>query len=110
PGRRAAVDAFPAVPREQRAPGDLPLNRARHAHVVDEPDHVRPDEARFGGTERLVEALDDLRLAFVDEHVRPPHRANVERLVTRVQDENMLQPGRKVPSLALHGAIYGLLL
>src|SRR5205807_5928067 len=70
-----------------------------HAHVIDEPDHVRPDEARFGGTEGFLEALDDLRLALVDEHVRPPHRANVERLVARVQDENMLQPGRKVPAV-----------
>ena len=43
-GGGAAVDAAPAVTGEQRAPGDLPLDRARHADVLDEPDHVRPGD------------------------------------------------------------------
>ena len=44
--------------------------------------------------------FDHLRLALEDEHVRAPQRAHVERLVTRVQDENLLHRGRKVPDQA----------
>src|SRR5262249_61692918 len=91
-------DATPAVTREERAGGVLPLDRTRHAHVVEDPDHMRPDEAPGGGAQRLVEPLDDLGLALVDEHVGTPHRANVERLVTSVQDQNMLQLARKIAS------------
>ena len=56
--RRAAVDAAPAVAGEERPAGDLPLDRPRHPDVVDEPDHVRPDEAAGGRAQRLVELLD----------------------------------------------------
>ena len=96
--RRAAVDAAPAVAGEERAARDLALDRARHAHVVDEPDHVRPDEAAGRRAQRLVELLDHLGLALVDQHVGAPNRAHVQRLVTCVQDENVLQPARKVPA------------
>src|SRR5262245_49733140 len=36
----AAVDAAPAVAREEGAPRDLALDRPRHTDVLDEPDHV----------------------------------------------------------------------
>src|ERR1051326_5524830 len=87
--RGAAVHAAPAVPCEQRPPGDLPLDRPRHTDVGHEPDHVRPDEAARRRSQRLVEMLDHLRLALVDEHVRPPNRADVQRLVAGVQNEDM---------------------
>src|SRR6186997_3288724 len=63
----AAVDAFPAVSREQHAPGDALRHAARHADVGDEPDHVRSREGRARGPERLPMALDHLRFALPDE-------------------------------------------
>ena len=94
--RRPAIGTAPAVTREEGPARDLALDRARHAHVVDQPDHMGPDEAAGRGAERLVEPLDYLGLALVHEHVGTPHRAHVERLVTCVQNKNVLQPGRKV--------------
>ena len=95
----AAVDAAPAVAREERAPRDLALDRARHADVLDEPDHVRPDEGVGRGAQALRQALEDLRLPLPHEHVRAPHRTDVERLVTCVQDENLLQLATKRTSV-----------
>ena len=46
--------------------------------------------------QRLLQFLDHLRLSLEDEHVRPPDRGHVERLVARVQDENVLHLGRNV--------------
>src|SRR5690348_13537715 len=89
------VSRPPAVAREERLAGDLALDRPRDADVVEEPDHVRPDEAAGGRAERLVELLDDLRLALVEEHVGAPNRAHIQRLVTGVQNQNLLHPGRK---------------
>src|SRR4051794_24891426 len=40
--RLAAVDAFPAVAREERAPRDLALDDPRHANVGEEANDVRP--------------------------------------------------------------------
>ena len=56
-----------------------------------------PRERGRGRAKWSVELLDHLRLALEDEHVRAAQRAHVERLVTRVQDENLLHPGRNVP-------------
>ena len=39
----------------------------------------------------MAKALEHLRLPLQDEHVRPPHRAHVQRLVARIQDEYLLQ-------------------
>ena len=95
PGGGAAVDAAPAVTGEERAPRDLPLDRPRDADVLDEPDHVRPGVRVGRGAQGLGQALEDLGLALPDEHVRAPNRADVQRLVTRVQDEDLLQVGTK---------------
>src|SRR5437764_8029336 len=94
----AAVDAAPAVAREERATRDLALHRPRHAHVGDEPDDVRPRVGRGGGRERLLELLDHLGLALVDEHVRTPNGAHVEWLVAGVQNENVLHHRRNLAS------------
>src|SRR3954466_6299650 len=51
---RPAVDAAPAVAREEGATGDLPLDRPRHPDVLDEPDHMRPGEAAGGTSKRLL--------------------------------------------------------
>src|SRR5258708_4931735 len=98
--RGAAVDAAPAVPGEEGPSGDLALDRPGYPHVVDEPDHVRPDEGGGRGPERLGELLDDLGPAFVKEHVGAPNRAHVQRLVAGVQDENLLHLARKIPARA----------
>ena len=58
---------------------------------------MRPRERRRGRAQWSLELFDHLRLPLVDEHVRPPQRAHVERLVARVQDQNLLHRGRKVP-------------
>ena len=87
PVRRAAVDATPAVAREEGASRDLPLHGAGHAHVLHEPDHVRPLEGVAGRTERLVELLEHLGLALEHEHVCTTHGCDVQWLVARVQDE-----------------------
>ena len=52
-GRRAAVDALPAVAGKERAPRDPPLDGPRHPHVLEEADHVRADERALGRSERL---------------------------------------------------------
>src|SRR6185295_19362517 len=92
---RAAVDAAPAVAGEEGAAGDLPLDRTGDADVVDQPDHVRPDEAAGRRAERLVEVLDHLGLALVEEDVGAPNRAHIQRLVTGVEDQNLLHPAPK---------------
>ena len=92
---RAAVDAAPLVAGEQRASRDLPLRRARHPHVGDEPDHVRPREGVRRGAERQLVLLEHLRLPLEHEHVRAPHRAHVQRLVARIQDEDLAQSAGK---------------
>jgi hypothetical protein len=95
--RGAAVDAAEAVSREERPPGDPALDRVRHPHVHEQPDHVRPDEGARRRVERPVQALDHLRLALPHKHVGAPHGTDVERLVARVQDENLLHSPVSVP-------------
>ena len=46
--------------------------------------------------------LDDLGLALPDENVRTPIGAHVERLVARVQDENLMHRAASVPVRARH--------
>jgi hypothetical protein len=45
-----------------------------------------------------VELLDHLCLALEDEHVGAAQRAHIERLVTRIENENLLHLGRNVPN------------
>src|SRR5581483_9027962 len=87
-----AVDAPPAVPREEGAARDLPLRSTRHMNVRDQPDHVRPRVGVRRRMERVSELLQHLGLALEDEHVSPTHRAHVERLEARVQNEDVLHP------------------
>jgi hypothetical protein len=42
------------------------------------------------GTERAREIFEHLGLPLEHEHVGTPHRTNIERLVARVQNENLL--------------------
>ena len=95
---RAAVDAAPAVTGKQGAAGDLPLHHPGHAHVVHEPDDVGPSIGVARGAEWSVQLLDDFSLPLVDEHVRAAQRAHIERLVTRIENENLLHRGRRVPA------------
>ena len=92
----AAVDATPAVAREERAARDLALDGPRHAHVGHEPDHVWPRIRVGRGVQRLVELLDHLGLSLEHEHVGTPHGCDIQRLVTRVQNQNLLHLGRNV--------------
>ena len=86
---RAAVHALPAVAREHRAAGDLALVAvARDAHVGHEPDHDRLRQ-RAGGPVQVGRAdLDDLGLLLQQQHRRAAHRADVDRLVRRVEDQH----------------------
>src|SRR5438876_3759477 len=93
PGGAAAVDAAPAVTRKERPARDLALDPARNAHVGDEPDHVGPGIRARGGMQRDVELLEHLSLALPDENVGAADRAHVERLVTGIQDQNLLHLG-----------------
>ena len=98
PAARAAVDAAPAVTGEERAAGDLPLHHPRNADVVHEPDDVWPLERVRGRAKWSVELLDHLCLALEDEHVGAAQRAHVERLVTRIENENLLHLRGNVPA------------
>jgi hypothetical protein len=40
--------------------------------------------------ERLVELLDHFGLSLEHEHVGTPHGSDIQRLVTRVQNQNLL--------------------
>src|SRR5207247_10531399 len=76
------------------------LDHAPDADVVDEPDHVCPLERVRGRAKWSVELLDHLCLALEHQYVGAAQRAHVERLVTRIEDEYMLHPGRNVPDRA----------
>src|SRR3954454_22226816 len=91
PAGRAAVDAPPAVASEKRAARDLPLHRARHADVADEPDHVRPHERGRRRPERTVERLEHLSLALEHEHVGTLDSAHVQGLIARIQNQDLHQ-------------------
>src|ERR1700704_990712 len=54
-----------------------------------------PRKLPRGRAKWSVKFFDDLGLPLVHEHVGAPQRTNVERLVTRVQDENLLHPDQK---------------
>ena len=86
---RAAVLAGPVVAGEHRPPGDLAaMGVARDSHVADEANHHR---ARHGAGRRVqlpFRALDHLRLLLEQEHDGPAHRADVDRLIRRVQYEH----------------------
>jgi hypothetical protein len=82
--------AAPAVSGEERAAGDPPLHHARDPDVVHEADDVWPLIRVSGRAEWSIQLFDHLGLALEDEHVRAAQRAHVERLVTRVENENLL--------------------
>src|SRR6266511_1239338 len=54
---RPAVDAAPAVTREECPAGDLSLDGAGHAHVGDQPDHVWPRIRVRGRMKRLFQLV-----------------------------------------------------
>ena len=85
----AAVLAGPAVPGEHCTPGDLAAMRiAGDLHVGHEADHDRPRHGEALGVQAPVRVLEDLRSFLQHEHSRSPHRADVDRLEGRVQDEH----------------------
>ncbi len=88
---RAAVDAAPAVSGKERPAGDLSLVRLGDADVLDEPDHVWSGERVGGGVQGRLVLLEHLRLPLEHEHMRAPNRADVQRLVARIEDENLTQ-------------------
>ena len=91
-------DAAPAVAGEQHPARDAALDGSWHAHVLEEPDHERPHERPFSRAQRVVGPLHHLGLALPHEDVRPAHRAHVQRLVARVQDEYLGQRAVSVPT------------
>jgi hypothetical protein len=97
PGRGAAVDTAPAVTGEQGAARDLSLHHARNPDIVDEPDDVWPLIRVSGRAKWSVQLLDHLCLALEDEDVGAAERAHIERLVTRIENENLLHSAGNVP-------------
>ena len=65
-----------------------------------EPDDVWPLVGVSGRAKWSVKFLDHLCLALEDEHVGAAQRAHIERLVTRIENENLLHLGRNVPDKA----------
>ena len=59
---------------------------------------MRPDVGVGGRVEQLREALDDLSLALPDEHVCPSDGADIQRLIARIQDQDLLQLVQNVPT------------
>ena len=85
----AAVLARPAVAREHRAARDLAAVRvARDVDVADEPDHDRARQRRVLGAQLEARALDELGLLLEQQHGGAANRADVDRLVGRVEDEH----------------------
>ena len=69
---------------------------------------MRPPKLRARRAERSIVALQDLGLALPDKHVRTAKRADVQGLVTRVEDEDALHRARSVaPLLAIPAATGG---
>jgi hypothetical protein len=60
---------------------------------------VRSAELRARGTKGTIVALEDLGLALPDEDVRTAERADVQRLVARVEDEDALHRARSVAAV-----------
>src|SRR5512144_1775904 len=86
---RAAVLAGPAVPGQDRLARDAaPVDVSRDPHEADQADHLRPVDAHRLGAENVVATLEHLGLLLQDEDQRPAHRADVEWLVARVQDQH----------------------
>ncbi len=77
----------------------LPLRAARGCTCTRRITCGRANVSRRG-VERHFVLLEDLRLALEHEHVGTPHRTHIERLVARVQDEDLAQSAPK-GSLAL---------
>ena len=90
PGRLvAAVLAGVGVAREHRLAGDLaPVDVARDAHVADQPDHARPVELEPLGVQRALAVLEQLGARLEHQDGRAPHRADVDRLVAGVEDQD----------------------
>ena len=68
---------------------------------------MRPLKARARGAERPVVALEDLRLALPDEHVRTAERTDVQGLVARIEDEDALHRARSVAPVYAFPALAG---
>jgi hypothetical protein len=99
-GACATVLTGPVVAREHGTPGDLAaVCIPRDADVGHETNHHRSSHRSRGRAKLPFRVLDDLRFFFEQQHDRPPHRADVDRLEGRVQDEH--PPGGKSASLVL---------
>ena len=86
---RAAVLALPAVAGEHRAAGDLALVRvARDPHVGDEADDDRLGHRPVDPVQVVLADLHHLGLGLQEQHRGAAHRADVDRLVRRVEDEH----------------------
>ena len=86
---RAAVLAGPAVAGEDGLAGDAPaVDVARDADEADQADHLRAVEPHGLGAQDVVSVLEHLRLLLEEEDERPSHRADVEGLVARVEDQH----------------------
>jgi hypothetical protein len=61
---------------------------ARDAYVADEPDHAGPLELESLRVKDAVALLDHLGALLEDEYGGAAHRADVDRLVARVQNKD----------------------
>ena len=92
----AAVLAGPAVAGEDRLAGDAPaVDVPGHPDEADQADDLGAVEAHRLGAQDAVAVLEHLGLLLEQEHQGPPHGADVERLVARVEDQD--PPARQPP-------------
>ena len=88
-GLAAAVLAGVGVASEHRLAGDLaPVHVARDADVANQPDHARAIELEPLGVQRPLPPLDHLGSRLEHEHGGAPDRADVDRFVARVEDQD----------------------
>ena len=91
PGRLvAAVLAGVGVAGEHRLAGDLaPVDVARDAHVADQPDHARAGRASSRSECSAPSPFSSTSARRLQhQHRRAADRADVDRLVARVEDED----------------------
>ena len=93
---RAAVLAGPGVAGEHGAAGDLAAVRlAGDPHVADQADHVGALHRHVLGVDRALAALQQLGLLLEEQHSGASQRADVDRLIRRVEYEDACHVARE---------------
>ena len=94
---RAAVLAGPGVAGEDGAAGDLAtVGLAGDPHVADQADHVGALHRHLLGVEGALAALQQLGLFLQEQDSGPSQRADVDRLIRRIEYEDACHLARGI--------------